>query len=80
MDTKGKKIVDFGAARKNLKQKAKQDARTEKDRKAEENRVRFGRTGAQKKREKEQIARRKTLLEGHKRENSEKSNLKDSNE
>ena len=80
MDTKGKNIVDFGTERKNLKQKAKQDARAEKDRKAEENRVRFGRTGAQKKREKEQIARRKALLEGHQRENSEKSNLKDSNE
>ncbi|PCJ71921.1 MAG: hypothetical protein COA62_05015 [Rhodobiaceae bacterium] len=67
MDSKGKNIVDFGHARKNLRQKVKDAARTEKEKKAAENRARFGRTGAQKKRDKLEETRRKKLHDDHQR-------------
>ncbi len=68
MDSKGKNIVDFGNARKNLRQKAKQDATTEKEKRAAENRARFGRTGAQKQRDKLEAAKHKELHDGHQRD------------
>ncbi|MDF1846960.1 MAG: DUF4169 family protein [Parvibaculaceae bacterium] len=53
MDSKGKNIVDFGSARKNLKNKKKADQRASKEKQAEENRVKFGRTKAEKSRDKQ---------------------------
>ena len=68
MDSKGKNIVDFGHARKNLRQKGKDATRAEKEKKADENRARFGRTGAQKQRDKLEEARRKKLHDDHQRD------------
>lgn len=68
MDSKGKNIVDFGGARKNLRRKVKDAARAEKEKQAAENRVRFGRTSAQKKRDKLEEARRKKLHDDHQRD------------
>lgn len=67
MDSKGKNIVDFGAARKNLRRKAKDQARADKEARAAENRIRFGRTGAQKKRDKLEEDRRRKLFDDTRR-------------
>ncbi|MCE7999364.1 MAG: DUF4169 family protein [Rhodobiaceae bacterium] len=66
MDSKGKNIVDFGSARKNLKNKKKEDQRAAKEKQAEENRVKFGRTKAEKKRDKQTTDRREKKHDGHK--------------
>jgi uncharacterized protein DUF4169 len=77
MDSKDKNIVDFGVARKNLRQKAKQQARDEKEKRAEENRIRFGRTGAQKKQDRLEKARKEKRLNEHSRKSKETEKDKD---
>ena len=52
----------------NLNQKRKAKARTEKEKKASENRIKFGRTKGEKKAEKLQSDRAERHLQGHKRE------------
>ena len=78
MDSKDKNIVDFGAARKNLRKKTKQEARDEKERQAQENRIRFGRTGAEKKRDKLEAERTRKTHEGHLSTSKSKPTNKDS--
>ena len=68
MDSKGKNIVDFGSARKNLRLKDKDAAREAKERQAAENRARFGRTSAQKRRDKLEEARRRKQHDNHERD------------
>lgn len=55
----------------NLNKFRKQKARTEKRAQAEQNTVKFGRTKAQKNLEEAQKAKAKTLLDGHKTDQSE---------
>ena len=55
----------------NLKQKRKAKARTENDKKASENRVKYGRTKEEKQKEKLTSERAKKHLEGHKLEGDE---------
>ena len=55
----------------NLQQQRKAKARTEKDKKAAENRRKFGRTKEEKQAEKLTKERAKKLLEGHKLEKEE---------
>jgi len=52
----------------NLQQKRKAKARTEKEKKASENRVKFGRTKEEKKAEKLKSDRAERHLQGHKRD------------
>ncbi len=66
MDSKGKNIVDFGSARKNLKNKKKADLRAAKEKQAEENRVKFGRTKAEKSRDKQTKDQNQKLHDGSK--------------
>lgn len=55
----------------NLRTARKNRARSEAERQAEENRLRFGRTKAEKQKQIAEEARRTTLLEAHRRENNE---------
>lgn len=55
----------------NLKQQRKAKARTEKEKKASENRVKFGQTKAEKNKKKIESKRDEKLLEGHKRDKDE---------
>ncbi len=55
----------------NLNQKRKAAARTDKEKTASQNRVKFGRTKEEKQREKQEAERLKRHLEGHKRETDE---------
>ncbi|MBI1276226.1 DUF4169 family protein [bacterium] len=55
----------------NLKQRRKAKARVEKEKKAAENRVKFGRTKAEKQKEKRLDTQAKQKLESHKRETDE---------
>jgi len=55
----------------NLRQKRKAKARTEKDKKAAENRRIHGRTKAEKQQEKQEAERMSRHLDGHKRETDE---------
>ncbi len=66
MDSKGKNIVDFGSARKNLKKKRKADQRTAKEKQAAVNRAKFGRTKAEKMRDKLRQKRDQDQHEGNK--------------
>ncbi len=66
MDSKGKNIVDFGSARKNLKIKKKADRRAAKEQQAAENRAKFGRTKAEKKRDKKNEQNAERQHEGNK--------------
>lgn len=66
MDSKGKNIVDFGSARKNLKMKKKADRRAAKEKQASENRTKFGRTKAEKARDKKTEQNTKRQHEGNK--------------
>ncbi|WP_240796882.1 DUF4169 family protein [Terasakiella sp. SH-1] len=50
----------------NLRQKRKQKARLDKDKRAEENRVKFGRTKAQKKKEAFEAGKQKQSVDDHK--------------
>ncbi len=50
----------------NLKQKRKASARTEKERQASENRVKFGRTKAERQKQKLLSEKAERLLDGHK--------------
>lgn|GEM_PF-567389 len=52
----------------NLNQKRKAKARTDKDKKASENRRKFGRTKEEKQKEKLEAERAERLLQGHKRD------------
>lgn len=70
MDSKGKNIVDFGSARKNLKNKKKAEQRAAKEKQAEENRVKFGRTKAEKKRDKQTKDQHQKRHDGNKIEPS----------
>lgn len=67
MDSKGKNIVDFANARQNLRRKKKQDERAAKEKQAVENRAKFGRTGAEKKRDKLERLKRETRHAEHER-------------
>jgi len=78
MDSKGKNIVDFGTARKKLNKKTKQEARDDKERQAQENRIRFGRTGAEKKKEKLDALRKQKIHDDHQKASSPKLTDKDS--
>lgn len=55
----------------NLNHKRKAKARTEKEKKASQNRIKFGRTSEEKNREKRKAERAKHLLEGHKLDSEE---------
>jgi hypothetical protein len=55
----------------NLNQKRKANARVQKEKKASENRVKFGRTKAEKQKEKHEAERAQRHLQGHKRETEE---------
>ncbi len=66
MDSKGKNIVDFGSARKNLKMKKKADRRAAKEKHAAENRTKFGRTKAEKARDKKNEQNAERNHEGNK--------------
>ena len=55
----------------NLNQQRKAKARTDKDKKASQNRVKFGQTKAEKEAQKKKTESAKRLLEGHKREGDE---------
>ena len=55
----------------NLKQQRKAKARTQKDKQASENRVKFGRTKEQKQLEKKKAERDERHVQGHKRETDE---------
>jgi hypothetical protein len=55
----------------NLKQKRKAKARTEKEKKAIENRAKFGRTKEEKQIEKLKAAQAERHIQGHKRETEE---------
>ncbi len=56
----------------NLKQKRKAKARVEKEKKATENRQKFGRTAQEKQRDKVNAEQLKRHLEGHKRQPDQK--------
>lgn len=66
MDSDGGNIVNFSSFRKTSRDEKKRAAKQEKEKTAAANRVRFGRTGAEKKREKLEAKRRARLLEGKK--------------
>ena len=66
MDSDGGNIVNFSSFRKTSRDEKKRAAKQEKEKVAAANRVRFGRTGAEKKREKLEAERRARLLEGKK--------------
>jgi hypothetical protein len=55
----------------NLRQKRKAKAQKDKDKKASENRVKFGRTKQEKQFEKKISERSERLLQGHKREDKQ---------
>lgn len=55
----------------NLNQKRKANARVQKEKKASENRVKYGRTKAEKQKEKREAERAQRHLQGHKRETEE---------
>lgn len=52
----------------NLRKARKAQARTAKEATATENRARFGRTGSEKARDREEAARARQLLDGHRRD------------
>lgn len=66
MDSDGGNIVNFSSFRKTSRDEKKRAAKQEKEKTAAANRIRFGRTGAEKKREKLEAERRARLLEGKK--------------
>ena len=57
----------------NLRRVRKQRDRAEASRQAEENRARFGRSKADKQTEAAEIQRRDTVLDGHRRDHTDKS-------
>ncbi|MFN3627246.1 MAG: DUF4169 family protein [Parvibaculum sp.] len=68
MDSDGGNIVNFSAYKKTARDEKKRAAKQEKEKTAAANRVRFGRTGAEKKRAMLEAERRARLLEGKKLE------------
>lgn len=66
MDSDGGNIVNFSSYKKSVRDEKKRAAKKQKEETAAANRVRFGRTGAEKKREKTEAERRARLLEGKK--------------
>lgn len=64
-------IVNFATFRKKAKDAAKAKARQDKEAEAQANRIRFGRSGADKKRDKALTRKEAEKLEGHKRETPE---------
>lgn len=66
MDSDGGNIVNFSSFRKTSRDERKRAAKQEKEKTAAANRVRFGRTGAEKKQAKLEAERRARLLEGKK--------------
>lgn len=56
----------------NLKQRRKAKARVDKEKKAAENRIKFGRTKEEKKAEKQKAERAEQHIKGHKRDTEEK--------
>lgn len=68
MDSDDENIVKFATFRKMARDAGKRAAKSEKDTRAAANRVRFGRTGAEKKREKLERARAERKLDGTRRE------------
>ncbi|MBX3447831.1 MAG: DUF4169 family protein [Parvibaculaceae bacterium] len=66
MDSDGGNIVNFSSYKKTSRAGKKRAAKQEKEKTAAANRVRFGRTGAEKKREKIEAERRARLLNGKK--------------
>ncbi|MBG51678.1 MAG: DUF4169 family protein [Alphaproteobacteria bacterium] len=67
MDSKGKNIVDFTDARKNLRRKKKDAVRAAKEQQAAENRTRYGRTGAEKKQDRLEKLKREEAHAAHQR-------------
>lgn len=70
MVSDGGNIVDFSKLRKNAKDEKKRKARAEKEASAAANRVRFGRSGAERKLAKLEQDRKTRLHEGNRRETS----------
>lgn len=68
MVSDGGNIVDFSRLRKNAREERKRRERAEKEAHAAANRVRFGRTGAEKKIAKLEHDRQTRLHEGNRRE------------
>lgn len=66
MDSDGGNIVNFSSFRKTSRDEKKRTAKQEKEKTAAANRVRFGRTGAEKKQAKLEAERRARLHEGKK--------------
>lgn len=66
MDSDGGNIVNFSSFKKTSRDEKKRAAKQEKEKAAAANRVRFGRTGAEKKRARIEAERRARLLEGKK--------------
>ncbi len=66
MDSDGGNIVNFSSFRKTSRDERKRANRQQKEKTAAANRVRFGRTGAEKKQAKLEAERRARLLEGKK--------------
>ncbi len=69
-DDKDERVIDFASARKTVRLKQKADARKAKEEQANANRVRFGRTGAEKKADRLRAERIKRELEGAKRDDA----------
>lgn len=66
MDSDGGNIVNFSSFKKTSRDEKKRANRQQKEKTAAANRVRFGRTGAEKKQAKLEAERRARLLEGKK--------------
>jgi ATPase subunit of ABC transporter with duplicated ATPase domains len=66
MDSDGGNIVNFSSFRKTSRDERKRANRQQKEKDAAANRVRFGRTGAEKKQAKREAERRARLHEGKK--------------
>lgn len=68
MDSDDGNIVKFATFRKKAREAEKRAAKSEKETRAAANRVRFGRTGAEKKRDKHERSRAGRELDGIRRE------------
>ena len=66
MGSDGGNILNFSSYKKSVRDEKKRTAKKQKEETAAANRVRFGRTGAEKKREKIEAERRARLLDGKK--------------
>jgi len=65
--------VNFATFRKKAKDAGKAGARRDKEAEAQANRIRFGRTGAEKKRDKALARKDAQKLDGHRRDRPEES-------